>query len=272
MTVPLDTLLETAIEGARRAGRVLAERFHQPRTVTFKGGIDLVTDADRASESVLLSWLKQRHPDHAILAEESGATAGSRYRWIIDPLDGTTNYTHQLPHFSVSIAVEADGELQAGVVHDPMRDELFAAARGRGATLNGTPIRASTTDRLDRSLLCTGFPYDVREHPEGPVGLVARFVALSQGIRRLGSAALDLAYLACGRYDGYFEFGLKPWDVAAGALLVSESGGVMTRIDGAPYDTSVVDVLAAAPGVARTLQQECRRFLEELGWVPRPFR
>jgi myo-inositol-1(or 4)-monophosphatase len=165
VTLSPDTLLETAVEGARRAGRVLAERFLQPRTISFKGGIDLVTDADRASEKVLLEWLRARHPDHAILSEESGASPGSTYRWIIDPLDGTTNYAHQLPHFSVTIAVEGEGGLEAGVVYDPMRDELFSAVRGRGATLNGKPIHPSTIDRLDRALLCTGFPYDVREHP-----------------------------------------------------------------------------------------------------------
>ena len=271
MSASLDTLLETAIEGARRAGRVLAERFHEPRTISFKSGIDLVTDADRASETVLLAWLRERHPEHAILSEESGASAGSRYRWIIDPLDGTTNYAHQLPHFSVSIAVEGEGEVQVGVVYDPMRDELFTAVRGRGATLNGRPIRPSATDRLDRALLCTGFPYDVREHPEGPAGLIARFLGVSQGIRRLGSAALDLSYVASGRYDGYFEFSLKPWDIAAGALIVSEAGGMVGRIDGAPYDTSVVDVLSAAPGIAAPLQEECRRFLGEIGWTPRPY-
>ena len=271
MTVPLDTLLETAVEGARRAGRILAERFHQPRTIDFKGGIDLVTDADRASEKVLLEWLRSRHPDHAILSEESGASAGSTYRWIIDPLDGTTNYAHQLPHFSVTIAAEGEDGVQVGVVYDPMREELFSAVRGRGATLNGNPIRPSTIDRLDRALLCTGFPYDVREHPEGPAGLIARFLGLVQGIRRLGSAALDMAYTASGRYDGYFEFNLKPWDIAAGALICSEAGAAATRIDGAPYDTSVIDVLAAAPGVAPALTAECRRFLGEIRWTPRPF-
>jgi myo-inositol-1(or 4)-monophosphatase len=268
----LDTLLETAVEGARRAGRVLRERFHEPRTISFKSGIDLVTDADKASEAVLLAWLRERHPDHAILSEESGASAGSRYRWIIDPLDGTTNYAHQLPHFSVSIAVEGEGELLIGVVYDPMRDECFSAVRGQGATLNGKPIRPSTIERMDRALLCTGFPYDVREHPEGPAGLIARFLGLVQGIRRLGSAALDMAYTASGRYDGYFEFNLKPWDIAAGALICSEAGAVASRIDGAPYDTSVIDVLAASPGIAAPLQQECRRFLSEIHWTPRAFR
>ena len=230
-----------------------------------------MTDADKASEAVLLAWLRERHPDHAILSEESGASGGSGYRWIIDPLDGTTNYAHQLPHFSVSIAVEGEDGVQVGVVHDPMRDELFSAVRGRGATLNGKPIHPSSIERLDRALLCTGFPYDVREHPEGPAGLIARFLGLVQGIRRLGSAALDLAYTASGRYDGYFEFNLKPWDIAAGVLICSEAGAVATRIDGAPYDTSVIDVLAAAPGICAPLQNECRRFLAEIGWKPRPF-
>jgi len=272
VTVSLDTLLETAVEGARRAGSVLAERFDQPRTISFKGGIDLVTDADKASEAVLLSWLRERHPDHAILSEESGASAGSSYRWIIDPLDGTTNYAHQLPHFSVSIAVESEGGVQVGVVFDPMRNELFSAVRGRGAMLNGKPIRPSAIDRLDRALLCTGFPYDVREHPEGPAGLIARFLVLVQGIRRLGSAALDLAYTASGRYDAYFEFNLRPWDVAAGALICSEAGAVATRIDGAPYDTSVIDILATAPGIAAPIQAECRNFLSEIHWTPKAFR
>jgi len=271
VTVPLDTLLETAVEGARRAGRVLAERFHGPRTISYKGGIDLVTDADKASEAVLLAWIRERHPDHAILSEESGASGGSRHRWIVDPLDGTTNYAHELPHFSVSIAVEGEGGVQVGVVFDPMRDELFSAVRGRGATLNGKPIRPTGIERLDRALLCTGFPYDVREHPEGPAGLIARFLGLVQGIRRLGSAALDLAYTASGRYDGYFEFNLKPWDVAAGALICSEAGAVATQIDGAPYDTSVIDVLAAAPRISAALQAECRRFLAEIGWKARSF-
>ena len=271
MTVPLDTLLETAAEGARRAGRILREKFREPRTISFKGGIDLVTDADKASEAVLLSWLRERHPNHAILSEESGASAGSHYRWIIDPLDGTTNYAHQLPHFSVSIAVEGEDGVLVGVVHDPMRNETFSAVRGRGATLDGLPIHPSDIERMDRALLCTGFPYDVREHPEGPAGLIARFLGMVQGIRRLGSAALDLAYTACGRYDGYFEFNLKPWDVAAGALICAEAGAVASRIDGAPYDTSVVDILASAPGIAAPLQQECRRFLGEIGWKPRSF-
>lgn len=258
-------LLEVAVEGARRSGQILSQRFHQRRTIEFKGGIDLVTDADRASEAVLLEYLRSRFPDHSILAEESGlfAPAGPRpaFRWLVDPLDGTTNYAHQLPHFCVSVAVEAEGELWAGAVFDPLREELFAAAKGLGATLNGVPIRASQQASLERSLLSTGFPYDIHQRPGGPLGLFNLLVRKAQGIRRMGSAALDLAYLACGRFDGFFEFGLKPWDIAAGALLVREAGGVVSRLDGSPLELSQGDVLAAGPRLAGALTLTCREFL-----------
>jgi myo-inositol-1(or 4)-monophosphatase len=271
MSESLDILLETAVEGARRAGRALDDRFMGPRIIEYKGGIDLVTDADEAAESVLLAWLHQRHPDHAVLAEESGSSKGTGYRWIVDPLDGTTNYAHRFPHYSVSVAVEGPDGVLAGAVYDPSRDELFAAARGEGATLNGHSLVASAVGELERALLVTGFPYNVQEHPEGPMGLLARFIRKAQGIRRTGSSALDMAYVAAGRFDGYFEFGLKPWDVAAGSLIVAEAGGVVSRIDGAPYDTSVTDILAAGPVLAPALQEECRTFLRELNYVPRPF-
>lgn len=268
MPSPSD-LLDTAREAARRAGRVLAERFEGERTIEFKGGIDLVTDADKAAEAALLACVRERFPDHAILAEESGAAQGSEYRWIIDPLDGTTNYSHRVPHFCVSIGVEAADGLVAGVVYDPLRDELFAAARGQGATRNGQPIQASGATSFDRALLCTGFPYDVREKPDAPLGLFNRIIRHAQGIRRTGSAALDLAYVACGRFDGFFEFGLHPWDIAAGALLVTEAGGRMTRIDGAPLELDVGDVLGCAPGLFESLQRETGIFLQEIRWTPR---
>lgn len=264
-------LRRTAEEGARLAGRILAERFLGERTIEFKGGIDLVTDADRASEEALLAFIRERHPHHAILAEESGASQGTEgFRWLVDPLDGTTNYSHRVPHFCVSVAVEGAGGLLAGVVYDPMLDELFSAARGEGATLNGRPLKPSATATLDRALLCTGFPYDVREKPEGPVGLFTRFILRAQGMRRTGSAAMDLAYVAAGRFDGFFEFGLKPWDIAAGALLVQEAGGVISHISGAPFDVLRGDVLASAPLLAPTLQAEAKRFLADCGWTPRP--
>ena len=263
-------LRRTAEEGARLAGRILKDRFLGERTIEYKGGIDLVTDADKASEEALLAFLRQRHPTHAILAEESGASAGTNHlRWLVDPLDGTTNYAHRVPHFCVSVAVEGPGGVLAGVVYDPMLDELFSAARGEGATLNGRPLRASNVATLHQALLCTGFPYDVRERPEGPVGLFNRFILRAQGMRRTGSAAMDLAYVAAGRFDGFFEFGLKPWDIAAGSLLVEEAGGVIRHVTGAPFSVLRGDVIAAAPALAPELLAEAKRFVDDLGWTPR---
>jgi myo-inositol-1(or 4)-monophosphatase len=263
-------LLDTAQQAARRSGRVLAERFSGERTIEFKSRRnDLVTDADKASEEVLLRFLRERHPDHAVLAEESGLTQGSRMRWVVDPLDGTTNYAHRIPHFCVSVAVEGPDGLLAAAIYDPVRDELFSAARGQGATLNGQPLQASAAVTLEEAVLCTGFPYDIRDRPEAPIGLFTRIVRRAQGVRRMGSAALDLAYVAAGRFDGFFEFGLKPWDIAAGALLIWEAGGRMTRIDGQPLELAVGDVLASCPGITAELSAECGRFVAEIGWKPR---
>ena len=271
MTDSLDDLLETATTAARDAGRLLREHFFEARKIEFKGGLDIVTDADTLSEAHILGYLRQRHPDHAILSEEAGASEGTgTLRWIVDPLDGTTNYSHQVPQFCVSIGVEgADGVL-AGAVYDPMRDELFAAARGRGATLNGAPIRVSAVTTLKRALLCTGFPYNIDQHPDGPLGLLMRFIRRAQGIRRMGSAALDLAYVAAGRFDGYFEFGLKPWDVCAGGLLVMEAGGSMTAIDGGAWSPGIGDVLASGRGLSEELLRDCSQFLADLRAAPKP--
>jgi myo-inositol-1(or 4)-monophosphatase len=259
-------LLATASLAARAAGQLLAARFLDERTVELKGGIDLVTDADRAAEESVLGILRDRYPDHSILAEESGASRGSGIRWLVDPLDGTTNYAHQVPHFCVSIAAQSGEGLLAGVVYDPMRDECFEAALGYGATLNGRPLRCSPAKDLHRALLCTGFPYDVREQPDRPVGLFSHLIRRAQGIRRMGSAALDLAYVAAGRFDGFFEFGLKPWDIAAGALLVQEAGGRAARIDGAPLELALGDVLASGAGLFEPLCEQSSLFLREVGW------
>jgi myo-inositol-1(or 4)-monophosphatase len=211
-----------------------------------KGRIDLVTEYDRRSERLLLDALKARFPGHAILAEESGDhPAASRVRWIVDPLDGTTNFSHNYPFFCVSIAAEIDGKLAAGAIYDPVRDELFAAARGLGATLNGVPIRVSPIDRVSDALLVTGFPYDVREHPERSVPLFQAFLMRAQGIRRDGSAALNLCYLACGRFDGFWENSLSPWDMAAGVLIVREAGGRVTDYDGRAFELSARRILAS---------------------------
>lgn len=255
------SLREAAEEGARLAGGILAERFTQERTIEYKGGIDLVTDADKASEAALLAFIAGNFPRHAVLAEESGAHDGADARWIVDPLDGTTNYAHGLPHFCVSIGVEIRGVLSVGVVFDPIRNELFSGAKGHGATLNGAPLKGSQAQTLDRSVLCTGFPYDVRENPDGPLGLFNHLIRRAQAVRRFGSAALDLAYVAAGRFDGFFEFGLKPWDIAGGALLVQESGAVMSNLDGSLLTLTPGHILAGASGVAAELQRECHAYL-----------
>lgn len=227
-------LRDAAIELAREAGAILREGHGRAHTPERKGRIDLVTEYDRRSEALLLRRLAERFPGHAVLAEESGAHAGSgpATRWLIDPLDGTTNFAHNYPFFCVSVGAEHEGEMTAGAVYDPVRDEMFAAARGHGATLNGRPIRVSDVERLEGALLVTGFPYDVREKPEPLLSQFRAFLMRAQGIRRDGSAALNLCYLACGRFDGFWEAHLAPWDMAAGTLIVREAGGMVTDHDG----------------------------------------
>jgi myo-inositol-1(or 4)-monophosphatase len=262
---------------ARDAGALLRRKLDEARTVDFKGAgrSNLVTDADHAAESLVLEALARHVPGDGVLTEESGAVREASTTWILDPLDGTTNYAHGVPHFCVSLAVErpVDGVVRvvAGVVYDPMRDELFSAVRGQGATVNGRPLAASSTTTLDRALLCTGFPYDLKQRPEAPLGLFNKLVQRAQGIRRMGSAALDLAYVAAGRFDGFFEFGLKPWDIAAGALLIEEAGGRIARIDGAEWDVRFGDVVAGAPGLFPSLAEQTAAFVRDIGWQPRRF-
>lgn len=269
MTPSLENLADVAVQAAQIAGKILAEKFHQPRTVEWKGGIDLVTDADKASEQAILDVLHRAFPNHSILAEESGSLhRESEFRWLVDPLDGTSNYAHGVPHFSVSIAVEGPQGLLVGLVLDCMRQELFLARKGQGATLNGRPISVSSTASLKAALLCTGFPYDVHQRPEASVGLFSRFITQAQGIRRFGSAALDLAYVASGRFDGYFEFGLKPWDVAAGALLVEEAGGKLSSILGGPLQLEKGDVVASGSALFSVLSAQCEAFVTQMGFKP----
>ena len=232
----LATAFEFATQTAREAGALLREYNQRGVTAEYKGEIDLVTEADRASERLILNRLRAAYPDHAILAEESGAHhQASRFKWIADPLDGTTNFAHGFPAFSVTLALLVDDAIELGVTYDPLRDELFAARRGQGAWLNGRPIRVSQTPRLDRALLCTGFPYDRRTNPRNNTPQFVDLLMQSQAVLRVGSAALDLAYVACGRLDGYWEFRLSPWDYAAGVLLVNEAGGLTSE----PDDTSI---------------------------------
>ena len=198
-------LRDFAMATAREAGAILLEGYGRAHRAERKGRIDLVTEYDRRSEALILERIRSTYPEHAVLAEESGTHEGSGIRWIVDPLDGTTNFAHNYPFFSVSIGVEDDAGLAAGVVFDPVADELFAAARGRGATRNGEAIRVSTVERVEDALLVTGFPYDVRERPEIAVPAFLEFLSRAQGIRRDGSAALNFAYLACGRFDGFWS-------------------------------------------------------------------
>lgn len=241
-------MLDFAIQTARDAGQILAERFGRKIEISNKSEIDLVTESDLASERVIIERIKTYYPRHSILAEESGVTnpadRESDWRWIIDPLDGTTNYAHGYPCFCVSIALEHQGKMEIGVVYDPLRDEMFAAERGQGASLNGRRINVSRTMTLSSALLCTGFPYDVRQRSEFARHF-ASFIMQAQGVRRDGAAALDLAYVAAGRFDGFWEEGLKPWDVAAGILLIEEAGGRVSNYRGEVFDIHTPPIMAS---------------------------
>ena len=234
-------LLELAIDIAREAGALQRDRFGGLRVIETKSSsIDLVTDVDHASEALILDRIGAARPRDAVLTEESGAARSGQtgLRWVIDPLDGTTNYAHGVPHFAVSLGIERDGIREVGVVYDPIKDELFSAARGSGASLNGAPMQVSEISELERALLATGFAYDVHSANIDNLEYFARFMRRAQAIRRPGSAALDLAYVACGRFDGFWEMHLHPWDVAAGLLLIEEAGGCISDFDGKPADAS----------------------------------
>ena len=243
-----------ASEMARAAGALLRGHYQRGVITEYKGEVDLVTVADRESEKLLVERLRTQWPEHGILGEEgTRAAMESEYRWYIDPLDGTTNFAHGFPAFCVSMGLEhrpagtgagADGELVAAVIYDPLRDEMFVAEKGRGAYLNGRRIQVSSTATLAESLIATGFPSRKR-HGNPNVHFYHEFTLRSHGVRRAGSAALDLAYTACGRLDGYWEFKLNSWDTAAGVLLVTEAGGMVTYIDGGPFHLASAEVLAS---------------------------
>jgi myo-inositol-1(or 4)-monophosphatase len=226
--------LELAQRLARRAGALLREGYDGDPDVDLKGEIDLLTDYDLRSEELLVEGIQSAFPQDAILAEEGGEHDGSQVQWLIDPLDGTTNFSHGVPVFVVSIACRREDEIFCAVVYDPMQHELFHAQLGGGAWLNGRAISVSSATTLNESLLATGFPYDIRTHPETNLDHFAAFKLRTRGVRRLGAAALDLAYVAAGRFDGYWEMRLWPWDWSAGILLVQEAGGTVSRMDGGP--------------------------------------
>ncbi len=237
---------EFAISIARRAGSLLQDCFTKKHRVDYKGEIDIVTEADRMSEQLLITEIHKQFPEHGILSEETAEIERpSRYRWVIDPLDGTTNYAHGFPVFCVSIALEKDGHIITGVIYNPVSEELFFAGKGQGAFLNGSPLSVSGIGEVAKSLLATGFPYDIRKDPNNNIGYFSEMALKAQAIRRAGSAALDLAYTAAGRFDGFWELKLHPWDTAAGWLLVSEAGGVVTDITGDGYRLDAPTILAS---------------------------
>ncbi|MGD1009159.1 MAG: inositol monophosphatase family protein [Candidatus Aminicenantales bacterium] len=240
-----DEFLTVAEAAVREAGQFLKTNLDRRAEADYKGEVDLVTKFDVGAQEILAGRLSKAFPGHGILAEENLAKPGrSEYRWVLDPLDGTTNFAHTFPVFCVSAALERRGRAVLGLVYDPMREELFSAGEGRGAALNGRKIRVSEVGDLGKSLLATGFPYDIRTSPVNNVDHWGRFLLRAQAIRRCGSAALDLCYVACGRFDGFWELKLKPWDVAAGALIVAEAAGKVTDFSGGEHRPDVPETLA----------------------------
>ena len=256
-------LLATAIEAVIRAGDVQMQHFGGALQVDKKGAIDLVTNIDVEIERAFRATIAERFPDHAVLGEEFANVEEDRlpkYCWVFDPIDGTTNYAHGLPIFCSSLSLEIDGEAVAGAVYDPSRRELFTAERGHGAWLNGQPLRVSSSAALIDSLLVTGFPYTVQQDPGELVGVFTEFLKTSRAVRRLGSAALDLCYVAAGRFDGFWEQKLNPWDISAGALIVQEAGGTVTDTAGQPFRARGGNIIASNGGVHQAMVETIQGF------------
>lgn len=240
-TFDLTDILKDAELVARSAGDILYQAYSQPRQIEYKGAVNLVTGADRASEHSIVSALQEAFPDHAVVAEEGSNSDGpSGLTWLIDPLDGTTNFAHGFPVFAVSMALRDAKQVLLGIVYDPMRDECFTAALGHGAMLNGKPIHVSDIPHMAQGLLATGFPYDRQTAEDNNSTAFGVFLRCCQGVRRAGAAALDLAYVACGRLEGYWEMRVQPWDIAAGMLIVREAGGRATSYQGAEQDDRIL--------------------------------
>jgi myo-inositol-1(or 4)-monophosphatase len=244
--MPDPVFLATAVEAVVRAGEIHLSKFRSGVRIEKKGAIDLVTEVDFEVERMFRALVAERFPDHDVLAEELGAlSSGARCRWVFDPLDGTTNYAHGLPIFCASLALEIDGQPEVAAIYDASRQELFTAERGVGAWLNGEPMKVSATETMLEALLVTGFPYTVHDTPEKYLKVFGAFISRARAVRRLGSAALDLCYVASGRMDGFWEESLQPWDTMAGGLIVQEAGGRVTALDGRPWLAADGDVLAS---------------------------
>ena len=242
----MESFKALAIRAAKKAGRILQDHLGRVKKVDYKGAVNLVTEMDLLSEKLIVAEIRKIYPKHSILAEEkTNRQEDSPYRWVIDPLDGTTNYAHGYPIFCVSIGLEKDGAIILGVVYDPSRNELFVGEKGKGAHLNGRRIHVSPTPKLSQSLLATGFPYDLRESPVNNFDHFQNFAMRSHAVRRAGSAALDLCYVSAGRFDGFWEMKLGPWDLAAGSLIVREAGGKVTDFQGHPIHLDGKYVLAS---------------------------
>jgi myo-inositol-1(or 4)-monophosphatase len=257
--------LAVATEAVLEAGAIQKAHYGQEIEIFKKGVIDLVTEVDRTCEDAILRRLRSAFPGHDIVTEESQLTqTGSRYVWFVDPLDGTTNFAHGYPFFCTSVALTVDGVAVAGAVYDPLKDELFTAARGAGAHLNGRRLRVSAATELLQSLLITGFPYDLRDDLQAKLRLFNRFMGHARAIRRDGAAALDLCYVAAGRVDGFWEERLQPWDMMAGVVMIEEAGGLMTRFDGSPVGLSADEMVAAGPALHAAMLQVLRQDREAL--------
>ncbi|SES70746.1 inositol-1-monophosphatase [Thalassotalea agarivorans] len=258
-------MLNIAVRAARNAGKVIVRTFEQTDKVEvdLKGQNDLVTNIDREAESIIIDTIKNAYPEHSIIGEETGVVSGEddSYQWIIDPLDGTTNFVKGIPHFAVSIALKVNGKLDQAVVFDPIRGELFTASRGKGAQLNGMRIRVNKAKELSGAVLATGFPFKQKQHMNAFMEMFKAMFTKTADMRRAGSAALDLAYVAAGRVDGYFELGLKPWDSAAGELLVIEAGGLVTDFRGGAEQSKTGNIIAASPKLVKEMVKDVRPFL-----------
>ena len=263
----MHALLNVAVMAARRAGAVLGRNFNKrdKLTVEVKGRNDFVSSADIAAEKAIIEVIHKHYPDHAILAEESGVQGESDHVWIIDPLDGTTNYLHGFPVFAISIGLQINGRLEHAVVYDPMREELFTASRGEGAQLDGRKIRVSGNQDLARALVGTGFPYRQADTELDPyLAMLKKVISNTAGIRRPGAAALDLCSVACGRLDAFWETGLKSWDMAAGTLIIREAGGIISALDGSEDHLGTGHVLTGSPRTYRALAKLCASDIKKL--------